>query len=76
MKKFAVAYHINSGTNGMYFVTCDNKSDLTKEVLDDFTIKETKDKGVPKVVVHASTDYVIEEIGENMKASYTITTSK
>lgn len=72
MKKFAVAYHINSGTNGMYFVTCNNKSELTKEALDELTIKETRDKGVPKVVVHASTDYMIEEIRENMKAPYVI----
>lgn len=72
MKKFAVAYHINSGTNGMYFVTCNDKSELTKETLDEFTIKETRDKGVPTVVVHASTDYMIEEIRENMKAPYVI----
>lgn len=72
MKKFAVAYHINSGTNGIYFVTCNDKSDLTKDVLDDLTFKETRDKNVPRVVVNASTDYMIEEIGENMKSPYVI----
>lgn len=73
MKKFAVAYHINSGTNGMYFVNAESREDLTKESLDYLTYQETRDKGVPKVVVHASTDYMIEEIGENMKSPYVIT---
>lgn len=72
MKKFAVAYHINSGINGIYFVTCNDKSDLTKDVLDGLTFKETRDKNVPRVVVNASTDYMIEEIGENMKSPYVI----
>lgn len=72
MKKFAVAYHINSATNGMYFVSANDKSDLTKDVLDNLTFKETRDKNVPRVVVNASTDYMIEEIGENMKSPYCI----
>lgn len=72
MKKFAVAYHINSGTNGIYFVSCNDKSDLTEDVLEELTFKETRDKNVPRVVVHASTDYMIEEIGEDMKSPYSI----
>lgn len=72
MKTFAVAYHINSGTNGIYFVCANQREDLTKDALDELTIKETKEKGVPKVVVHASTDYMIEELGENMKSPYVL----
>lgn len=74
MKKFAVAYHINSGTNGIFFVVANDKSELTKEKLDKIVKKDTTQNGmdVPVVVIDKSTDYNIEEIGENMKSPYSL----
>lgn len=72
MKKFAVAYHINTGTKGMFFVCAENEDKLTKEKLSEIVKKETKPLGVPKVVIDAATDYIIEEIGEDMKSPYSI----
>lgn len=72
MKKFAVAYHINTGTKGMFFVCAENEDKLTRDKLSEIVKKETSKLNVPTVVINAATDYIIEEIGEDMKSPYCI----